>query len=294
MPENPLISIVLPVYNGEKYLASAIESILAQTYKRWELIIVNDCSTDGSAEIMEAYAAKDERISVIQNQENLKLPKSLNAGFSQAKGVYYTWTSDDNLLKPEMLATLAEAMEKEDSLGLVYSDYTGIDENGKETGLYRMGEPEGLFSGNPVGASFLYRASIAKKIGNYDSSLFLAEDYDYWMRIFIEAPVKNIPADLYYYRRHGGSLTETRKASIRHQTFLAVRKNYEGLLKRAQRAEEGFLLKEKLLSLADGAEAKKLLAQYKKQDKEFIRWRNRKRLRQKLGRLKGKLSGKYG
>lgn len=291
MPETPLVSIVLPVYNGEKYLALAIESILAQTYKSWELIIVNDCSTDGSAEIMEAYAAKDERISVVHNQENLKLPKSLNAGFSQAKGVYYTWTSDDNLLKPEMLATLVDAMEQEDSLGLVYSDYTGIDENGKETGLYKMGEPEGLFSGNPVGASFLYRASIAKKIGTYDASLFLAEDYDYWMRIFIEAPVKKIPADLYYYRRHGGSLTETRKASVRRQTFLAVNKNYEGLLKRAQREEERFLLKEKLLSLADEAEAKELLAQYKKQEKEFIRWRNRKRRRQKLGRLKGKLFG---
>lgn len=86
MPETPLVSIVLPVYNGEKYLASAIESILAQSYRNWELILVNDCSTDRSLEIMENYAGKDARIRVVQNAENLKLPRSLNAGFAEAKG----------------------------------------------------------------------------------------------------------------------------------------------------------------------------------------------------------------
>lgn len=281
-----LVSIVLPVYNGEKYLESALDSILAQSYKNWELIIVNDCSTDGSAEIMEQYVKKDERIRVIQNNENLKLPRSLNVGFSQAKGVYYTWTSDDNLLKPEMLAVLVDAMKKDSSLGLVYSNYTGIDENGMEMGLYEMKEPEGLFSGNSVGASFLYRARTAKQIGEYDASLFLAEDYDYWMRIFIEAPVKKIPMDLYYYRRHGGSLTETKKESIRQQTFLAVWKNYEKLLERAEKKEDRFHLKENLLIRADAAEYQRLLAEYKKQDREFIRWRNRKYFRKKLGRIK--------
>ena len=288
-----LVSIVLPVYNGEKYLASAIDSILAQSYKNWELIIVNDCSTDGSAEIMEQYAEKDKRIRVIHNKENLKLPRSLNVGFSQAKGVYYTWTSDDNLLKPEMLDTLVDAMKKDSSLALVYSNHTRIDEDGMEIGLYEVKEPEGLFSGNSVGSSFLYRAQIAKQIGEYDASLFLAEDYDYWMRIFIEAPIKKIPVDLYYYRRHGGSLTETKKESIRHQTFLAVWKNYEKLLERAEKKEDKFHLKEKLLTLADAKEYQRLLAEFKKQDREFIRWRNRlnrKRFRQnfrrKLGRIK--------
>jgi glycosyltransferase involved in cell wall biosynthesis len=290
MMDEKLVSIVLPVYNGEKYLALAIESILAQTYKNWELILVNDCSTDGTSEIMESYRLKDSRIQILHNDENLKLPRSLNAGFSKASGVYYTWTSDDNLLKPEMLATLAEAMEKDPSLGLVYSNYTGIDESGKETGLYEMQEPEAIFSGNPVGASFLYRADTAKKIGGYDGDLFLAEDYDYWMRIFAEAPIKKIPENLYYYRRHEGSLTETRKTGIARQTFRAVQKNYEKLLKRAKSPENSFELKEKLLSLADETQFLELLAEYK-QDKDFIRWRKRKQLRQKLGRMKARLLG---
>lgn len=280
-----LVSIVLPVYNGEKYLASAIDSIIAQSYKNWELIIVNDCSTDSSAEIMEQYVKKDERIRVIHNKENLNQPSSLNVGFSQAKGVYYTWTSDDNLLKPEMLDTLVDAMKKDSSLALVYSNYTGIDEAGMEMGLCEVGEPEGLFSGDSVGASFLYRAQIAKQIGEYDASLFMSADYDYWIRIFIEAPIKKIPMNLYYYRRHGGSLTETKKDCIQQQTFLAVWKNYEKLLARAEKKEDKFRLKDNLLTQAGVEEYKRLLAEFK-QDREFIRWRTRKQFRRKLGRIK--------
>jgi len=83
----PKVSIVLPVYNGAKYLRESVDSCLAQTFSNWELIIVNDCSTDESSAIAEEYAAKDERIRVIHNETNLKLPASLNAGFCQAKVV---------------------------------------------------------------------------------------------------------------------------------------------------------------------------------------------------------------
>ena len=72
-----LVSIVLPTYNGEKYLADSIESVISQTYKNWELIIINDCSTDKTLEIAQSYAAKDNRIKVYSNDENLKVPKSL-------------------------------------------------------------------------------------------------------------------------------------------------------------------------------------------------------------------------
>src|SRR5574344_1664031 len=91
-----LVSVVLPVYNGEKYLAQSIESVLNQTYKDIELIIVNDCSTDKTEEIAQSYVDKDFRVKLINNTENQKLPKSLNIGFQNASGDYYSWTSDDN------------------------------------------------------------------------------------------------------------------------------------------------------------------------------------------------------
>ena len=87
------VSIVLPVYNGAAYLAESIESVIAQTYANWELIIVNDCSTDDSLAIASKYASQDDRIKVYSNPQNLKLPKTLNAGFEQADGAYAVFAS---------------------------------------------------------------------------------------------------------------------------------------------------------------------------------------------------------
>lgn len=291
------VSIVLPVYNGEKYLASAIESILAQTYRNWELIIVDDCSTDRSAEIMEKYRVQDSRIQIVRNKENRKLPGSLNAGFSKAEGKYYTWTSDDNLLKPEMLAVLVNAMEEDKSLGLVYGDFIRIDAEGKEIDYCEMEDPEKLAAGiNAVGACFLYRADIAERVGGYDADLFLVEDYDYWLRFFFEASIKKVPQVLYYYRLHSGSLTETRKESIRKQTFRLIQKYYKEMMERIEEPELGYFLKERLLTLADEKERQQLLADFRRENKSFIRWyrwKNFKRnLRRKLGRLKRRLFGR--
>ena len=98
-----MISIVMPVYNGEKFLKQSIESVIGQSYKDWELILVNDCSTDRSLEIMQCYAESDNRIKIINNEINKKLPKSLNVGFAQACGKYYTWTSDDNMFHKDAI-----------------------------------------------------------------------------------------------------------------------------------------------------------------------------------------------
>ena len=95
MTKNNKVSIILPTYNGKKYIRDSIESIINQTYTNWELIIVNDCSTDDTQKIIEEYQQKDKRIIVINNEKNLKLPASLNRGFEEASGEYYTWTSDD-------------------------------------------------------------------------------------------------------------------------------------------------------------------------------------------------------
>ena len=120
MNDEKLISIVLPVYNGAEHMAGSIESVLRQTWKNWELIIVNDCSTDQTLAVAESYQKKDSRIRVLSNSKNLKLPLTLNAGFAQAKGEYYTWTSDDNLYQPEALSSLVQALEQDNGCVMVY------------------------------------------------------------------------------------------------------------------------------------------------------------------------------
>lgn len=220
------VSIVLPVYNGEEHISEAIESILLQTYKNWELIIVNDCSTDSTLDICEDYGKRDKRIVVVSNNENKKLPKSLNVGFERASGDYYTWTSDDNMYKPSALKKMVDRLQHDSTLAMVYCDYTEIDENGKKRSGVSLLEPQFLVTGNVCGACFMYTSEVAKKVGDYDANLFLAEDYDYWMRILQKGKIAHIKEDLYYYRIHKGSLTETKKNYIQEQTYRALEKNF--------------------------------------------------------------------
>lgn len=221
------ISIILPVYNGAEYLAESIESVIAQTYANWELIIINDCSTDDTLAIASKYAAQDTRIKVFTNSQNLKLPNSLNAGFKYANGQYYTWTSDDNKYKPNAFRIMVEKLEHNPNAVMVYTNYTYIDSNGNEIGLSKKPEPRYLFTGNVIGACFLYTADAAKKIGEYDADLFLAEDYDFWIRLYKVGKILHIEDNLYFYRIHGKSLTETKKKYIDEQTYKVLDKHFQ-------------------------------------------------------------------
>ena len=117
--ETKLVSIILPTYNGEKYIKDSIESCLCQTYRNIELIIVNDCSTDGTLDLIKKYAAKDRRVRIIENQKNLKLPASLNEGFKASSGDLLTWTSDDNMFRENAIERMVD-MLSEKSADFIY------------------------------------------------------------------------------------------------------------------------------------------------------------------------------
>lgn len=220
------VSIILPVYDGQKHITNAINSILNQTYSNWELIIVNDCSTDNTLQIAEKFAQTDSRIKVYSNERNLKLPMTLNAGFRHATGDYFTWTSDDNMFKPEAIEVLVDYLEKNSNVSMVYSDYTDIDVDGNVLKEIRLWDAKYLVTGNVCGACFMYTAEAAARVGEYDANLFLAEDYDYWIRIARYGKVCHIDKNLYLYRKHDESLTETKKTSINLQTYKAIEKNF--------------------------------------------------------------------
>ncbi|MFL5747110.1 MAG: glycosyltransferase family 2 protein [Niastella sp.] len=207
--ELPLISIVLPTYNGSKYIAQSIQSCLQQTYANFELIIVDDCSTDNTPDIIRSYAQKDSRIKAIRNEKNKKLPLSLNTGFEAAGGKYFTWTSDDNYYAPTALAEMAKVLEADEACGLVYADYTTIDDDGKVTGTLAFGNVnDSMVSWKGCGACFLYRAEIHHQLKGYDASAFLIEDYDFFIRALTITRFYYLNRhDLYFYRLHAGSLT---------------------------------------------------------------------------------------
>ncbi len=224
--EDKKISVILPVYNGERYLEEALKSILCQTYTNLELIVVDDCSTDCTGEIIKKYSESDERVRYVKNAVNLKLPRTLNVGFSNATGDYLTWTSDDNRYKPEALERMVYWLESDPGIDMVYADYTGIDSEGSITCERKMDDPCEIPFHNVVGACFLYKKDVAKKAGEYDATLFLAEDYDYWIRIRKNGRMRHVHENLYYYREHGQSLTASKQAQVINQTYRVIEKHF--------------------------------------------------------------------
>lgn len=220
-----LVSIVLPVYNGERFLAESIDSVIAQTYQNWELIIIDDCSSDSSPEIAKRYAEHDSRIRYYRNEHNLKLPKSLNRGFSLSKGDYLSWTSDDNLYLPEAIEKMVLSLKSEIA-DFVFASCDLIDENGNVFETYLVPNASEcksrILGGNIVGACFMYTRKVYMQVGEYNTERFLVEDYDYWLRIISQFKVTSISDVLYLYRQHSASLTSTKKKEIIRKVYLDV------------------------------------------------------------------------
>lgn len=265
-----LVSIILPVFNGEKYLAQSIKSILNQSYNNFELIIVNDCSTDGSLIIINNFAKNDNRIRVINNSANEGLPNSLNIGFSAASGEYLTWTSDDNIFHNNAIYTFTNFLKLHNKIDFVYSNYAIIDNCGTILRRNCLGPITDIKYYNTIGASFLYRNSLAKKVGLYDSKMVMAEDYDYWIRCFKNGNFYKFEDILYYYRHHEQSLTSKRANLINKQTFNVLMKHFDFLLTTCKSNSEKYRFFQNLLNLADTSERYKLRLKLYNIDKSFF------------------------
>ena len=229
---NPLVSIVLPTYNGEKYIRKSIESCLSQSYTNLELIIVNDCSKDNTLSIVKEYAARDSRVKVINNAKNKKLPLSLNAGFEEATGTYFTWTSDDNFYTSNAIECLVTAITSHQNIDLVYTDYFTIDDSDQVTGEMHFGDiNQSFMEWKGCGACFLYHAEVHKKNNGYDPSTVLIEDYDFFLRAYLHSTFLYLKrSDLYYYRLHAASLTGTMSDAVFDIQKITVEKRIPILL----------------------------------------------------------------
>ena len=222
MSTRPLISVVLPTYNGARYLPEAIESCRGQSYDNWELLIVDDASTDETPSIVEAFISRDPRIRSVRHDRNRKLPGALNTGFRHSRGQLLTWTSDDNLFLPNTLDKLVRYLEDRPHVDLVYAGCIGIDENGDrlEEGRILTAALEILPLRNCIGACFLYRRHVYEKLGDYDPESFLVEDYEYWIRASINFTIHYLDEALYLYRVHPKSLS----CSMRFAVLVAIEK----------------------------------------------------------------------
>ena len=232
----PLVSVNMPVYNGEDYLAEAIESILAQTYSNFELIVVDDGSTDASAEIIRAHALRDKRIRFFQLEQNCGEAAARGHGVANSKGEYITFLDSDDVCLPERLQKQVEFLQANLEYGGVGTYARAVDGNLKR--LFDHKPPashalilfEQFIGGDPfVYASVMLRRELIKIAGDYDASLRYGSDSDLLTRLMGRTRFTNIPECLYIYRRHGRQLTAEKGEKRRHDMLLVRARRFERL-----------------------------------------------------------------
>ncbi len=210
----PLISIVLPTYNGARYIRECIDSCLGQTFQDLELIIVIDGSTDETEEIVRSY--KDDRIIIIKT-ENGGQALAMNTGFAAAKGKYWSWTSDDNIYLPEAFDVMVHYLDHHSDAVAVSTDCLMIDGAGKVFSYQKC-----------AWQCFLYRAEAGRLAGPHTPKARIIEDVDFYDRISHYAgPVHRISEPYLKYRVHMGSVSYR---MARERQLISLKRTYELIL----------------------------------------------------------------
>ena len=216
--KNTKVSVIMSVYNGERHVRKAINSILEQTFRDFEFIIINDASAHTTSEILNKYANKDKRIKIITNQKNLGLTKSLNRGIKIAEGKYIARMDADDIAAPNRLRKQVDFMERNLEVGLVSSFAQFIDDN--DNYLNQINKPkkeinkkELFFHSRIAHSSLMIRKSILDKVGDYDEKFLYSQDCDLAFRIIKFAKIAAIPEILLLWRNQKSSISTKRKWS---------------------------------------------------------------------------------
>lgn len=211
---NPKISVIMSVYDGEKYLDESIQSILNQTFKDFEFIIINDCSTDNSLYIIKQYATKDKRIVLIENEENIGLTKSLNEGLKIAKGKYIARMDADDVALSERFNKQYNYLEKNKNVFLLGTSAMMIDEDGNRSiKITAITQEKKIYSrlrkkNTIIHSSIMFRNDFELF---YRENFKYAQDYDLYLRVLSEGKIiKNILEVLLYYRVCKNSISFSR------------------------------------------------------------------------------------
>lgn len=224
----PKLSILLPVYNGQKYIAECIESVLAQTYINFELIIINDASTDNTLSIINGFS--DSRIKVINNKRNCGITYTLNRGLRYSKGDYIARIDADDKMLPNRLHEQVYFLENNQDFAMVGSWYEIIDKDGKHVSIAKpLTEHEDLkllllFANQFAHSTTMIRYSVLN-ILKYSNSYKHCEDYDLWLRISATHKVGNLPIVLSKYRVHNTNVSSLyNKQQLKNSVYLVADK----------------------------------------------------------------------
>jgi len=232
---NKLVSIILPTYNGVSRIRGAIYSILEQSYDNWELLVLDDGSTDDTPLIMNDFTKKDSRIKYLKNEINLGIQKTLNKGIQYANGEYIARIDDDDVwIDKDKLKEQVEFLEKNQEHVLVGMGVVVVDENNTELFRYLLPENNTEIKSKLLGkncfvhSSVLFRKYAAMKFGGYDESLNTRhlEDYDLWLKLGTIGKLANLPIFGVRFMARRGSLSSVNKVE-QFKKSLKLIKNYK-------------------------------------------------------------------
>jgi glycosyltransferase involved in cell wall biosynthesis len=228
--KKPNISVVMPAYNAEDFIAEAIDSILGQTCQDFELIIIDDASTDKTSVIIEQYTKKDNRLRVYRNKSNKGIGANRSYGVKLAKGRYICWQDADDISIPERLQLQKDYLDNHPSVGVVGGFIEFFDE--KSTGPVRTYAEtdsslrKSIFRYNPVAQpASMFRRECFDKVGLYDESYKVSEDLEMLFRVGVYYEFANVQQVVLKYRQLESSLTRSNLRRM-ESTTLKLRKEY--------------------------------------------------------------------
>jgi glycosyltransferase involved in cell wall biosynthesis len=208
-----MVSVIMPMYNSERYIRESIESVLAQTYTNWELLIINDFSKDQSVSIAKEYVKKDSRIHLLNNDRRIGMPSApRNVGVQAAKGRYISFLDSDDIWFPQKLEQQV-ALFDDNRIAIVYSNYEKIDENGNRCNRLVIAPPfatyKSLLGGNVIGN--LTGIYDTKKAGKAIIKDIHHEDYAMWLHILKQGyNAQNTGTTLAAYRETSQSISSNK------------------------------------------------------------------------------------
>ena len=268
MSENVKISVIMSVYNGEEYLAEAIDSVLDQSFKDFELIVINDCSTDKTAELLEKYQALDARVKVHTNEVNLRLPSSLNKAISLAEGKYIARMDADDICMPDRFEKQYAFMEAHPDVALSSCRFMTL-----KKGVVASGGCGGRTDNESIKAMLLVtnpilhpgiiaKAEVIRELG-YDKTFTCTEDMEIWSRFVTSGhKIELQPEYLMIYRLHDKQITETTRERQRGEVKRLQKRYFGELLEEMSEEQEDFYING--IYFCDNADVDKFC--------EFFKW----------------------
>ena len=229
----PKVTVYVPCRQYRRFLAECLHSLVRQTLSDWEVILIDDASTDGSVELMEAFRARfPERVRVMANAQVRGLRANANAALELARGEYVMRLDADDYLDENALLVLATYLDRHPGIGLVYPNWTYIDDDGGFIGQERRKRlwDEAQVPDLPAhGACTMVRRRVLKAIGGYDTDLTAQDGHELWLKTLYRHGVASVETPLFFYRQHTGSLSDNEerlldsRRQVKHRAAAAGR-----------------------------------------------------------------------